>query len=280
MAEKRQRRFERSSLFVYPVVILWSLTCVFPFAWMIYSSFKTEPEFLRNTLRLPRAPHFGNFASVIAKSDILRLYFNSLFNTVASIPILLFVAFLLGYAFARYRFRGKGLVKMFLVFGLLIPIHGILVPLFIQFNLLGLLNNRFTLILPYVATGIPVSVFLIEGYVRTIPFEIEEAALMDSCTLFQRIFLFVFPLSRPILAVDVILHFLAYWNEFPFALVLNSSKEFRNIMLGMTIFEGQYSQQYTEKMAFLTLAILPILVIYVYFNRKIIEGMTAGAVKG
>jgi len=267
-------------LLVGLTVVLWVVSCVFPFVWMIYSSFKTEPEFARNIMALPASVNLANYGSVLAKSQIFRLYANSLVNACVSIPLLIVVSFLIGYALARFDFRGKGALRMFLFFGLLIPIHGILVPLFIQFNFLGMLNRRLTLIIPYVATGIPVSVFLIEGYVATIPFEIEEAAMIDSCSLPQRIFRFVFPLSAPILAVDVILHFLAFWNEFPFALVLNSGMKFRTVMLGMTIFEGQYSQMYTEKMAFLTLAVLPVLVAYLFFSRGIIQGMTAGAVKG
>jgi raffinose/stachyose/melibiose transport system permease protein len=261
-------------------VCLWVVSCVFPFVWMMYSSLKTEPEFARSILSLPSRLNFGNYRSVIQKSQILHLYANSLINVCVSIPLLIFVSFLIGYILARYQFRGKSALRLFLAFGLLIPIHGLLVPLFIQLNFLKMLNGRFTLILPYVATGIPVSVFLIEGYVGTVPFEIEEAAMIDSCNLFQRVFMFVFPLCTPILAVDIILHFLSYWNEFPFALVLNSGIKYRTIMLGMTIFEGQFTQIYTEKMTFLTLAVLPILIIYLYFNKKIIQGMTAGAVKG
>ena len=262
------------------LIMLWVLTCIFPFVWMAYSSLKTEPEFARNIMALPAVPSFSNYLTVFSKTNLLRLYFNSIRNVLISMPILILCSFTIGYTFSRYTFRMKQMLRIFLVFGLLIPIHGILVPLYIQFNFLSLLNHWFTLIIPYVATGMAVSVSLIEGYISNIPYEIEEAAIIDSCSLFQRIFLLVLPLSSPILAVDIILHFLAYWNEFPFALVLSSGEEFRTIMLGITVFEGQYSQIFTEKMAFLIMVILPIICIYVLFNKKIIQGMTAGAVKG
>lgn len=185
MRTKMKRPLRPASIFLWLAAIAWAISCIYPFVWMVYSSFKTEAEFARNTFSLPRVVDFGNFVQVIGKTDLLRLYFNSFINTAVSIPILLFTTFLIGYAFARYEFKGKGILRMFLVFGLLIPIHGLLVPLFIQFSALGMLNKRLTLILPYVATGIPVSVFLIEGYVRTIPYEIEEAAIIDSCNLFE-----------------------------------------------------------------------------------------------
>ena len=268
------------SILAVLMIAVWVISCIFPFVWMVYSSSKTEVEFARNILNLPEAVQWINYQSVIEKTNLFRLYLNSSINAAVSIPILILCSFLIGYVLSRYTFKGKQLLRVYLVFGLLIPIHGILVPLYIEFNMLHLLNKWFTLIIPYVATGMAVSVSLIEGYIATIPYEIEEAAMIDSCSLLRRIFTFMLPLSSPILAVDIILHFLAYWNEFPFALVLSSNIQNRTIMLGMTVFEGQYSQLYTEKMAFLTLAILPVVVVYIFFNRKIIQGMTAGAVKG
>lgn len=262
------------------VLIFFSLSCVFPIIWMIYSSLKTSPEFNLSIIALPEKLMFDNYVNAIRISHMDTYFFNSLFNALVSLLFVLLISFILGYFLSRFRFRGRKLIYLIILAGMLIPIPSLMIPLFIQFKSLGLFDQRFTLIIPYVAFGLPFSTFLVESYIKSIPIEIEEAAVIDGSSFIRMLFIIVMPLSVPILTTIAILQFFNKWNEFPFALILVNSENLKTIPLGLINFSSQYSTDYPMKMAALTLATLPVILIYLIFNKKIIEGMIAGAVKG
>ena len=268
------------SIIANAVLIFFSLSCVFPIIWMIYSSLKTSPEFNRSIIALPVKPMFDNYVNAIRISHMDTYFFNSLFNALVSLMFVLLISFILGYFLSRFRFRGRKLIYLIILAGMLIPIPSLMIPLFIQFKSLGLFDQRFTLIIPYVAFGLPFSTFLVESYIKSIPIEIEEAAVIDGSSFLRMLFIIVMPLSVPILTTIAILQFFNKWNEFPFALILVNSERLKTIPLGLINFSSQYSTNYPMKMAALTLATLPVILIYLLFNKKIIEGMIAGAVKG
>ncbi len=199
---------------------------------------------------------------------------------LVSTVIVLFLAFIIGYFLARFSFTGKKALTAFFMFGMLIPIHALLVPTFILFKKLNLFDQRFTLIIPYVAFGLPIAVFLFTSYIKGIPKELEEAAIIDGASFSKILFSIIFPVCRPIVLTIGILQFFSKWNEFPFALVLVNSEKYKTIPIGLRNFSGQYATNYPLLMAGLVLAIIPVILIYVIFNKKIIEGMTSGAVKG
>lgn len=262
------------------VLILFSLSCVFPIIWMIYSSLKTSPEFNRSIIALPETPMVENYVNAIRISHMDTYFGNSVFNALISLIFVLIISFILGYFISRFRFMGRKLMYLIILAGMLIPIPSLMIPLFIQFKSLGLFDRKFTLIIPYVAFGLPFSTFLTESYIKSIPIEIEEAAVIDGSGFMRMLFTIVMPLSIPILTTISILQFFNKWNEFPFALILVNSEHLKTIPLGLINFSSQYSTDYPMKMAALTLAILPVLIIYLIFNKKIVEGMIAGAVKG
>jgi len=268
------------SIIANAVLIFFSLSCVFPIIWMIYSSLKTSPEFNRSIIALPEKPKFDNYVNAIRISHMDTYFFNSLFNALVSLIFVLLISFILGYFLSRFRFRGRKLIYLIILAGMLIPIPSLMIPLFIQFKSLGLFDQRFTLIIPYVAFGLPFSTFLVESYIKSIPIDIEEAAVIDGSSFIRMLFIIVMPLSVPILTTIAILQFFKKWNEFPFALILVNSERLKTIPIGLINFSSQYSTNYPMKMAALTLATLPVILIYLLFNKKIIEGMIAGAVKG
>lgn len=262
------------------VVLIFSISCVFPIIWMLYSSFKTNPEFNRSILALPKTLHFENYITAFKMGNIGQYSLNSLFNAVISSAIIIIFSFIVAYFIARFKFKFRKIIYITFLFGMLVPIHALLVPVFIQYKNLGLFDTRFTLLIPYVAFGLPFSIFLMEGFIRTVPRELEEAAYIDGSGFLSTMFRIVFPVCKPTVVTIGLLSFLDGWNEFPFALVLIRSDHLKTISLGLLNFNGQYSKEYTTQMAGLIMAVLPIIIIYAFMNKQIIEGMTAGAVKG
>lgn len=262
------------------IVLIFSISCVFPIIWMLYSSFKTNPEFNRSILALPKTLHFENYITAFKMGNIGQYSLNSLFNAVISSAIIIIFSFIVAYFIARFKFKFRKIIYITFLFGMLVPIHALLVPVFIQYKNLGLFDTRFTLLIPYVAFGLPFSIFLMEGFIRTVPRELEEAAYIDGSGFLSTMFRIVFPVCKPTVVTIGLLSFLDGWNEFPFALVLIRSDHLKTISLGLLNFNGQYSKEYTTQMAGLIMAVLPIIIIYAFMNKQIIEGMTAGAVKG
>ena len=261
-------------------LLLFAITAIFPPIWMFYNSLKSNSEFSNNILALPQQVTLENYQNVFGSAFVFQALFNSLFNAVISTLAIVILGFCIGYFLARYRFPGRNLLYAFFLFGLLVPIYGLLVPVFIQFRDIGMLNNRFTLLLPYTAFGLSLAIFLIESYVHSIPTEIEEAAYIDGASLLMTLARVIFPMCRPIIATVAILSFLTNWNEFAFALVLLRDQELKTIPLWLNTFQGERTVNYTTLMAALMVASIPIIVVYLAFREKIIQGFIAGAVKG
>lgn len=235
---------------------------------------------MQSSTALPEAFNLKNYISVFTQTNILQYILNSLRNTVLSVAVIVIVSFLAGYVLARYGFRGRAAIYNYFIMGMLIPIHALLVPMYVQFQQNNLTNHWYTLLLPYVAFGLPISIMLIESYISTIPRELEEAAAIDGCGFFGTIFRIVFPLAGPILATVAIIQFFAVWNEFSFALILVSKDTLRTVPVGLTMFKAAYTVDYPRLMAGILVTMFPVMVLYFVFSKRIIEGMVAGAVKG
>lgn len=276
---RKLKRFLADFFVNVPIMIL-SLTCIFPVVWLLYSSVKTDTEFNRSPVSLPTAVHFDNYIAAFKKAQFGTFTFNSAFNSIISLFLVLVISFTLGYLLSRYRFRGRNLIYGVLMAAMMIPIYALIVPIFIQEKKLGLLNGRFSLIPVYVAMELPTAVFLIDSYLQGISVDMEDAAAIDGASLPKTMFTVIMPICRPILSTVVILTFMHVWNEFAFAQVLISREELKTIPIGLTYFTSQYSTSYTLLLAALAMATIPVLVIYLFFYNKIMDGMMAGAVKG
>lgn len=272
-----QRTFR---LFINVALFVYSVSCVFPVVWMTYSSLKTSAEFNQNIISMPAKLNFTNYVDAFKASRMAVYSFNSVFNALVSTAIVLLLAFVIAYFLARFEFKGRKSLYLLFIFGMLVPIHSLLVPIFIQFKNFGLFNTRWTLIVPYVAFGLPFAVFLFESFIRGIPKEMEEAAIIDGASFSRTLFTIILPLCRPVMVTVGILQFFSNWNEFPFALVLLSDDKLKTIPIGLLNFSGQYSSNYPLLMSGLMLATIPLIALYIIFHGKIIEGMTAGSVKG
>lgn len=265
-------------------VILWlfSLTCIFPLVWMLYSSLKEKRQFNADIIGVPKTPTLANYQKILSNKDynLLQTMGNSLRSTVLSVILIVLIAFIVGYILSRIDFKlNKPLYIMFLM-GMLIPIHSLMVPIYIIFSRSGLSNRWFTLLFPYVAFALPMSIFLVQGYVKGIPTELEEAAAIDGSGFTKTLFGIILPVCKPILVTVAIINVFGCWNEFSFALILIKDSALYTVPLGLKQFTGQFNSDYPKIMAAMLMTMSPVVIFYFAFSKQIIKGMVAGAVKG
>jgi raffinose/stachyose/melibiose transport system permease protein len=265
---------------IYISLIIFSLINVYPIVWMVMNSFKSEKEFSLNPFFLPETWRWENYIEAWQTAKLGVYFFNSIFVAVLSVVLTVFIGALASYFLARFEFKMNKFSYVLFIFGLIIPIHATLVPMFILMQQLGLLNSRWTLLFPYIAFNLPITIFLLVSFMKAFPKEIEESAIMDGCGVFRIFWSIVLPMSRPALATVTILNFINCWNEFSFALVLINDASLKTIPLGIANFAGQYNTNYTGQMAGLTMVILPTIIFYMFMEKHLVKGMTAGAVKG
>lgn len=279
---EKQSRHMFSKVFVNLILILFSLSCIFPLIWMFYSSLKEKRVFNADIVGLPANPTISNYTKVLTNPDyhIYQSMFNSLRTTFISIVLIVTCGFIVGYIISRIKFKLNRVIYVMFLMGMLIPIHSLLVPIYIVFKNFGLTDKWYTLIIPYVAFGLPIAIFLVEGFVKGIPVALEEAAAIDGSSFSRTLFSIILPVTKPILTTIAIIQTFACWNEFSFALVLISNTKFQTVPLAMTQFTGQFASDYPKIMAAMLLTMSPILVLYFVFSKQIIKGMVAGAVKG
>lgn len=268
--------------FLNAILIIFSLTCIFPIVWMAYSSLKEKRAFNADIVGLPKEPTLVNYIRILSNSDyhLSESMFNSVRTTVISIILIVLFSFIVGYILARISFKlNRVLYAMFLM-GMLIPIHSLLVPIYVVFRQCGMSNQWFTLLFPYVSFGLPMGIFLMEGYVKGIPVSLEEAAAIDGSSFSHTLWHIIMPICKPILITIAIIQVFSCWNEFSFALVLIKDVGLQTVPLALTQFKGQFASDYPKQMAAMLITMSPIVVLYFAFSKQIIKGMVAGAVKG
>ncbi|MDI4649178.1 carbohydrate ABC transporter permease [Cohnella hashimotonis] len=262
------------------IMLLFTASCIFPLLWLGYSSLKTQAEFSNSIISLPGKLHFENYVEAIKLTNMPQLSLNSIRVTAISVVLIVLIAFITGYFVARLQFKGKRLMVIYYLFGLLVPIHALLVPVYLLFKETGLADHWYTLVIPYVAFNLSMPILLVSSYVTGIPKEIEEAAAIDGLSFSRTMFMIIMPMAAPVLTTVAILQFFACWNEFSFALVLLKDASMRTVPLGMSYFKSQYSTNYPQLMAGMVLSMLPVTIMYFAFSSRIIAGVMAGAVKG
>ncbi len=277
-------KVRRGVLGFFMNAILWifSLSCIFPIIWMFYSSLKEKRVFNADIIGLPKDPTLYNYIRILTNPDyhLAQSMWNSVRTTGISIVLIVLFSFIVGYILSRVRFKLNRVLYVMFLMGMLIPIHSLLVPIYVVFLRCGISNKWFTLILPYVSFGLPMGIFLVEGYVKTIPVSLEEAASIDGSSFSYTLWNIIFPICRPILVTVAIIQVFSCWNEFSFALVLIRDSSLQTVPLALTQFKGQFASDYPKQMAAMLITMSPIIVLYFAFSKQIIKGMVAGAVKG
>lgn len=265
---------------IHALLSLYSLAVLLPLVIMVVNSFKTTREIFLAPFSLPAVWSFQSYVQVWQRASFGVYFANSLWVSTLSVTAILVIASMAAYGLARYRFRGVDALRLYFLAGLMVPLRLGVVPLFVLVQRLGLLDTHWALILTYVANGMPFSIFLLSGFFRRLPQELEHAARIDGCTEFQIYRRVMLPLVRPALATVAIYNFVPIWNDFFFPLILLRSDHLKTIPLGMTLFFGQHQIDWSLLFAGMTLASLPLLAVYLMLSGHFIRGLTAGAIKG
>ena len=252
---------------------------VYPLFVMVASSFKTNAEIFSSPLSLPTHFSTANLEKVWTETNFVRYLANSVGITAASVALILLFSTLAGYAIARYQFRLSSLVLMFFLSGMTVPLKLAIIPLFIQLDTLGLVDSYLGLVLVYVAMGIPSAVFIMTGFLRTLPRELEESARMDGASELRIMWSIMLPLARPALVIVAIQNAVPIWNDFFFPLVFIQNDDLKTLPQGLTTFMGEYNTNWGVLFAGLTLSAAPITLLYIVLSRQFINGMTQGAIK-
>ncbi len=262
-----------SSGLLYTVLTIYSMLVALPLFWMMISSTKTVREIFATPFSFPPQPKWSNF-SMVWNKGIADYMLNSLLVVSISVTIIVVVSGLAAYAMARMRFPGRLPIYLMIMAGYAIPIHTVLVPIYIMENTFHMLNQYIGLIGPYVAFAIPFSVLLLYSFFMEFPQDLEDAAHLDGCNTFQMVARVVLPLSMPGLSSVAIFQGVFLWNEFLLALIVITDDAKKTLPLGLTVFQGEWSTNWPSLLAAITLATLPLLLLYILLQKQFINSLT------
>ncbi len=263
----------------YTMLVSFTILTITPLVWLFYSSLKSNAEIVQNAWALPQSFNFSNFTRAWKLGNMGTLILNSIFYSLVSTIITVYLASSAGYAFATFSFKINKFLYSFFLMGLLITVHAVLVPLFLMENAVGLDNTRLGIILPYVAFGLPFLIYLATSYIKGIPLALVEAATIDGAGHIKIFHSIILPMSKPIVTTMAIFSFLGNWNEFVFVFVLTNKESLRSLPVGVNAFAGGLARNFGLLFAALVIAIIPMLVFYAIFYRMIIESFASGALK-
>lgn len=274
------RRSRSSNLAVYLILGVWALIVLFPLYTMIANSLKRQREIFRNPFLPPWPLNFEGYATAWSDGRFDLYFRNSLFVTVTSLLLIVFLGSLAAYALASWRGRTSALIYLLFVAGLMVPIRLGTINIFQIVQMLGLVDTVFSLIPVYVAMGLPMAVFVLTAFMRGVPHELIDAAHVDGASEWRIYSSIMLPLVRPALATVIIFNLIPVWNDLWFPLIFIRAEDQRTVILGVSLLFGQYQSNWTRILSALTLSALPILILYLLMSKQFIKGLTAGAVKG
>lgn len=270
----------KKGLIVLVMLVLVLIFC-FPVYMAILTSMKSQSEISRSILSFPSAIQFGNYKEAMEKSDFTRALLNSCIVTFPSVILIVLCASMGGYAIARYGDRNKSfrmLDKVYLA-SLMIPFQILMIPIYKIFKELRLQNSLFGMILLLTGTSIAYATFLYVGFVKSIPRELEDAAMIDGCGPYRTFFKIVFPLMKPVTATVAALHVMWLWNDFNIALIVLQKEEVRTLTVKQYYFFGEHTTDYGIAFSASILCMLPVLLFFIFSQRYLVEGIASGAVK-
>jgi N-acetylglucosamine transport system permease protein len=279
-------RFEFGNLTVYAIsqllLAFWAIVVIFPFVWMIVTALKTDPEILSSPWTLPTNLQWDNFTRAWTQARIGRFFVNTLVVLAGSLTGTLLVSSMAAYVLARFTFPGRQLIFYGFIAGLMFPVFLALVPLYFLVNDLHLLATYQGLILVYIAYSLPFTIFFLTAFFKTLPAELGEAAILDGASQYQIFFQIMMPLAKPGLIAMGIFNFLGQWNQFLLPLVLMPNEDRYLLSQGLYFLAVQqgYQNDYGALFAAMVITMVPTLIIYVLFQRRLESGLTAGALKG
>lgn len=278
----KKKIMKPGQLLLQGVLWLYFIVSVYPLFWMISYSLKNNNEiFSTNPFGIPTHFRIENYIHAWSNFNIPRYMVNSLFVTSISTIGILILSILFSYAVARMAWKLRVPARVYMMIGLFIPLQVIMIPLAILVKDFHLINTYGAIIVPYIAFGLPFSSLIFYGFLRAIPFDLEESAFMDGASVYRTFISIIAPIVKPAIATVAILQFLGVWNEFLLAYILISDESMKTLPLGLLFFQGQYSTDWGGMGAVMTIASLPTVIVFLIFSEQVERAMTVGSsVKG
>lgn len=274
----QQRLVKRVAL--YAGVLILTVYSAFPIYWMVVSSLRPTQEMLLNPTLVPRTLTLEYYYSLLAQTDYPRQFLNSLIVALSTVALTMVLSIMIAYGVTRQRIRGKQMIIAGMLYAYMFPPLLMAIPLYAMFAAIGLNDTLMSLVISHLTITMPLGVWFLWGFFKTMPFELEEAAMVDGCTRLGAFLRVVLPLSVPGLVTVAIFSFLLSWTDYTFALVMIGSDANKTVPLGLASMIGAFDLRWGDVMAGSTLIAMPLFVAFTLLSRYFVQGLTAGAVKG
>lgn len=278
---KKRKKIRIGMTIIYILLILWAVLTIFPFVWVLLNSFKPSAEVLRSSFALPQEFTFANYANAFGKLNVLNAYKNSfLISGCVTLGVML-LSSLMSFAMTRYQFRGKEIIRSFIVASLMFPAFATIIPVYKMIIQWGMLGKPIAVILPQIAGNLSFATIVMIGFMQSIPLEMEEAAYMEGANVFQVFTRIIVPLCRPSLSTVAIFSFLWSYNDlFVQKIMIAGHKQYYPVCTLLEEISSQYGTDFGLMAASVTIIVIPVMIVYVLLQKNIIKGLTAGAIKG
>ena len=264
------------------IIFLICVIEIYPLFWLLTASLKQQSEWSEfPAYALNKGFHIQNYIDAWTRGNMATFFKNSLITTVVSLIFIVIFATTVGFAVTKMQWRFKKAVARFFTLGIMIPVAVALIPLFQIYSRTGLLNTRTCLILTYIAFGLSLSIYLVQGYLRSFPDDIMEAAVIDGCGIYRMMWYIVVPLMKNAIITVLVLQFFFKWNDLLFSMTFISDSSLKTVQTGLLYFSDEFgSKNWGAIFASVSMSVFPMLILYTGLNKKVMEGMTAGAGKG
>lgn len=280
MLKEKKKKFRLSSVLLYLFLSVLVMVYIGPLLWMLNVSLKTNKEIFESPFAPPRVLQLGNYIFSWTKGNLGIATMNSALVCVVALIVSLFFGAMAAFVIGRMKWKLANVAMIYFMIGMMVPVHCVLIPLFVRFSKLGLTNSLFGLMLPYITFSLPMTIFLLVGFFKSMPRELFEAACIDGCSIYGCFFKIALPLAKTGMFVAGLMTFIGNWNELLLAMVFISNQYKKTLPVTLTYFVGPYATNYVQMFAAIIIAIIPTIVVYSLFSNQIVEGLTTGAVKG
>ncbi|MBW5445737.1 ABC transporter permease subunit [Cohnella sp. CFH 77786] len=265
---------------IYAILGIGAMAYIYPLLWLLLNSLKETPQIFENPWSLPSRWMWSNYPNAWTTGQVSTYLFNSVLMTAATLTVVLLLSAMAAFSLTKLRWKASKWTLLYVLIGFMVPVHATLIPLFVNFTKLHLVDSQFGLILIYIAFGLPSAILVLCGFLTAIPNEMMEAAVMDGCSMYGVFWRIVLPISSSALMTVTILSFVGVWNELLLALIFLTDQGKFTLPVGLTRFSDLYTTDYAPMFAAVMIATIPTIVLFAVFNKRVLAGMAEGAIKG
>jgi len=280
MNKKETKKFSIVKTLIYIFLSFLAVVYLLPLLWVVYVSLKDDKTLFVSPWAWPEKLMIENYSFAWTAGNLGGATLNSAIVCFSTLILCLVIGSMAAFAIGRMRWKLAGTMMTYFLMGMMIPVHCILIPLFTRFSKLHLTNSLTGLVLPYLTLSLPLTIFIMVGFFKSLPNELFEAACIDGCSIYKIFATIAFPLSKTGLFVTGLMSFVANWNELLLAMVFISDDAKKTLPVSLSKFVGPYNTNYSQMFAAIVIAIIPTIVVYCCFSNQIVDGLTTGAVKG